>query len=129
MKKRLTIFLTLILFVIAGCSIKLNNEKATEILVKAGSRIFAYQFLKKNPDQIDKVKFYCEALQEGDITQAAITTGILYLSDKIGNDPSLHAAFIDLRELIVVDVADPNFDPYMIHLVALGFIEGAALLE
>ena len=130
MAKKLSIILTLILFVIVGCgTITINNDKAKEILIKAGSRVLAYQFLKKHPDQVETVKFYAQAMQEGNITQAAINTAIFYLSEKIGNDPSLHAAFMDLQGLIIVNVEDPAFNPDLIRLVAQGFIEGAILLQ
>ena len=132
MVKRLSVILILAVFVLAGCShfpIQIRDDNTKSTLVKIAAKVLAYKFLQKNPDYKEPVKFYCQAVQEGEINQAVIDIAVDYLNDKAEDDIILKSALADLAGLVTVDMSDPAFDLELVKVAATGFMEGIELLE
>lgn len=132
--KRKSITITVLtafgLMVLLGCGgVRIKDDQAKQLLVKTTSRIFAYKLFKNDPESIEEVKLFCEAIQDKEITQSIIDMGIDYLSARTGGDPLLAASLKDLCELVVIDISDPGFDLEIVKIIALEFLEGARLAE
>lgn len=130
MLKKFSIIMCVVFLMLTACAgLQLNKDEATKITVNILSRRLAYQILKNNPNHMDTIIFYATALQEEDITQAVIDTGINYLSENFGDDPLLVSDLRDLAKLIVLDTSDPKFDPNLVRIVAQGFIDAAEIIR
>lgn len=110
---------------LCGCGhMSVDEDQVKETLVRIAARRVAVKFLEKNPDQVETVRIYCNAVINNEIDQVIIDTAINYLANRIDeNDELLRQDLKDLSGLVVIDVSDSDFDADLIRVIALGFIE------